>query len=328
MSRATRDHASDGRDLSWEVDLHVDTILRLTLLGGTSGPIGRSELSVDLPRARAGGLRLLLTALFTPDGMRRPALAVERMLDRVEQLDRERIGWRIVRSPKEGEDLAPGEVGTLLTIENGEALEGDLARMERWFERGVRIFGVTWNGANSLGSGVMAPRDEGLTPFGREVVREATRLGLAIDLSHLAPRGFDEVLETGIAALATHSNARAVHDHPRNLTDEQLRRLSEADGIVGLVFYPSFLTSNAVATAHDVARHARHIADRTRPDILAIGSDFDGICSWPSDLRGHHDGHELARALTAVGFDRQEIAGILGGNFRRWWRGVHSDGRP
>lgn len=308
---------------AWTVDLHVDTLMRLTTLGGPSGPQGRSELSVDLPRLRAGGVRLLLTALFTPDGQHRPSLSVERMLECADRLDAADEGWKRIANPRELESLTDSQVGYCLTLENGRSLEGSLERLSEWHGRGLRVMGVTWNGSNDLASGVMEAEDEGLTEWGRTAVREAHRLGMAIDLSHLAPRGFFEVLESG-PALATHSNARAIHDHPRNLSDEQLDALGSAGGLIGIVFYPPFLADRESVTAKDCAQHARYIADRIGPERVAIGSDFDGIGKWPTDLSGHQDVGALEESLRSVGFSAEEVRGILGDHFLAWWQRVSS----
>lgn len=308
--------------VGWTVDLHVDTLLRLSLLGGTSDERGRSELSVDLPRLRSGGIRLILTAMFTPDDQPRPSLAVDRVFELADRLDAEDRGWSRVTHPSQLAGLTSESVGYCLTLENARSLEGSTTRLSEWFDRGLRILGVTWNHRNDLGSGVLDPNDEGLTAWGKEAVREAHRLGMAIDLSHLAPLGVRQVLELGCPVLATHSNARSVHDHPRNLSDEQLDLLAEAGGVVGIVFYPPFLTSNEQATTADCARHARYIADRIGVEHVAIGSDFDGIGDWPTDLRGHHDGANLVTALRNVGFADVEVQGILGEHFLQWWRRV------
>ncbi|MFN0060740.1 MAG: dipeptidase [Planctomycetota bacterium] len=300
-------------------DLHVDTLSELLRLGGNfNGP--RPDLQVDVARLRAGSVRLLLFACFTRDGQAAPEREVARMLELAAALDADpACPLRRVTTPAEVAALAPDEIGFLLTIENAQSLAGDVGALEYWRAAGVRIVGLTWNGANDLGCGVLAAQDRGLTDFGREVVREIARLGMAVDLSHLAPRGVHEVLELDVPVLATHSNARAICDHPRNLSDVQLRGIAARDGVVGVVCFPPFLTAAEYAGLTDMVRHAQHLASILGAERVALGTDFDGIQKCPVDFGSHADAPRFAERLRASGFDAAAVGGILGRNYLEWW---------
>lgn len=308
-------------------DLHVDTISRLLEVGGEWDG-ARPELEVDAPRCADANIRLLLTALFTRDDHPEPGAYVDQMLRRAHELNqRSECPLQQVRSVADLQDLgtgagvrSDGRVGFLVTIENAIALgEGaGLDRIGAWYEAGVRIVGLTWNGTNCLASGVSAERDEGLTDLGEQAVQELTRTGMAVDLSHLAPLGVSQVLDTEVPVLATHCNARSIQDHPRNLTDDQLRRLATRGGVVGLNMYPPFLTSGP-ARLRDVALHAAHIAEVMGPERLALGTDLDGIDRFPQDFPDYRGIPALVAELKAIGFSDSEVRGILFDNFGNWW---------
>lgn len=173
----------------------------------------------------------------------------------------------------------------MLTVEGMSFLEDDASAAERLdgLERaGVRMATLTWNGPNALGSG--NDTDQGLTAFGRSVVRELERRGIVVDASHLNQRGFRDLLEVAQAPFAcSHSNARAVCDHPRNLEDWQLREVADRGGIVGLNYFNGFLREDGGdAAPDDLLRHADHMLNVAGERVLALGSDFDGsdIAPW------------------------------------------------
>ncbi len=300
------------------IDLHVDTLQRLVEKECAFG--GRQPaLQVDGERAHAGGVRLLGCACFTADGHEEPARNVDRMLQVAQRENQDPASpLKRVTHPDQLQGLASDQIGMLLTIENAVSLEGDLQRLQHWYEHGVRIVGLTWNQQNDLASGTSVTHPKGLSSLGRAVVDLCAQLGIAIDVSHLSAPAVDEVLAQGVPVLATHCNARAVHDHTRNLTDVQLKGIARNGGVVGLNFYPPFLGAGQV-TSHDVARHARHIADVVGEDRLALGSDFDGIERTPQDLESHRQLPQLAAALTEVGFSSAAIEGIFSVNFLRCW---------
>jgi len=214
---------------------------------------------------------------------------------------------------------ASGRIGVLLTVEGGEALGGDLAVLRMLYRLGVRMVGLTWNGRNELADGV-GERDTGggLTRLGREAVREMDRLGMAVDVSHLAEAGFWDVL--GLAQrppLASHANCAALCRHPRNLDDRQIRALAEKGGLVGLTFAPSFVDPDH-PTVERFLDHVEHAAGLVGPQALALGSDFDGIGETIPGLENPACFPGLAGALLARGFSEPEVRGIMGENLVRY----------
>ena len=170
---------------------------------------------------------------------------------------------------------AEGKTALILTVENASFLGGDLNRAEELRRDGVRIASLTWNGPNALGSGHQT--GEGLSSLGREAVGVLEDCGIFLDVSHLNDAGLRDVLDVARRPfLATHSNARAVCPHPRNLTDEQLRELIARGCLIGLNYYSPFLRSEGEAGFDDLLRHARHILDLGGEYSLGLGSDFDG----------------------------------------------------
>ena len=155
--------------------------------------------------------------------------------------------------------------------------------LARTADAGVRMVTLTWNGPNALGSG--NDTSHGLTGFGRSCVGELERRGIIVDVSHLNDAGFKDVCATARRPFAaSHSNARAVCGHPRNLADWQLRELADCGGIAGLNFCTQFLTDRlADPTRDDVLRHVDHVLETAGEDVLALGSDYDG-CDVPSWL--------------------------------------------
>ena len=197
----------------------------------------------------------------------------------------ERAAIPILTDPSQ---LKDGALHAILTTEEGAAIEGDISRLSILHSWGVRIFGLTWNYENELGypnshdKNVMG---KGLKERGIEAVKECGRLGIAVDVSHLSDGGFWDVLRYAEGpVLATHSNARSIADVPRNLSDDSLRALADKGGVAGLNLCPAFLDvsfstddSNAMSRVSDAARHVMHIWKTAGEDILALGSDFDGV---------------------------------------------------
>jgi len=227
-------------------------------------------------------------------------------------------------------------VGFLFVMEGGRPLAGSLAVLRQFFRLGVRCLLLTWNGRNELADGVgEGPSAAGLSAFGRAVVREMRRLGMILDLSHLAERGFYQAVELhGGTVVATHSNARALHDHPRNLTDEQVRAVAATDGVVGVAFMPAFLGPGSPTVA-TVVRHLAYYADLVGAEHVAIGPDFsyapvaeehkrrrkyEGVkvdLDVPYPIPTAAELPRLIEELERHGFSASEIAGILGGNLDR-----------
>ena len=270
-------------------DLHCDTITRL-FSGERLAPGDRSlrHSGAHLALDRMSGVRWAQCfAIFVPDDLR-GCDAVDYFEDCYQffrdQMDENADLIVQTRTADEIEAaLAAGKAAALLTVEGGAALGGDLSMAARLAACGVRMLTLTWNGANELAGGNAA--GGGFTPFGGEAVGELERLGIVADVSHLSDRAFWEL--AGFARrpfVASHSNARAVCPHPRNLTDEQFRRIAQGGGLVGINYCVRFLTEAGDPAFEDVAAHIDHFLDLGGEDTLALGSDFDGadLPSWLS----------------------------------------------
>lgn len=176
--------------------------------------------------------------------------------------------------------------GVIFTLENGRLIKSidDLTILENC---GVKMITLTWNGENSLGSGVKADRDSGLTPLGKDVIREMNRLGIVVDVSHGSDKLFYEAAQISTAPItASHSNSRKITDNPRNITDEQFKIICQKGGVVGLNFCRSFLNNNPEkAVIEDILRHTEHFLSLGGENHLCIGSDFDGT-DMPKGIAG------------------------------------------
>jgi membrane dipeptidase len=241
---------------------------------------------------------------------------------------------------------ADGLVAILLGVEGGHAIENSLARLHDFYAHGVRYLTLTWNNGNDwAGSsiGVDGTRTAGLTAFGRTVVAEMNRLGMLIDVSHASDATLADVLAVSTAPIvASHSCARAINDHPRNLTDDQLRAIANAGGVVNVNFYSRFLDPAYLRATQGLDREAQRALAHTLPatpfrilvdhidhmvhvagiDHVGIGSDFDGVSALPSGMEDITALPRLSQALLDRGHKGADVARVLGGNMLRLMRAV------
>lgn len=165
----------------------------------------------------------------------------------------------------------PKNLTPLFAVEGGALLENDVDRLYDLKTDGIKFLTLTWNGENAIAGGIKS--DKGLTTFGRKVINTMNSLNIACDLSHLNDKSFFEVLEQSRFPIATHSNCRALFNHQRNLTDEQIKLLAEKNGIIGLCFYPEFSSRDIFKGIYE---NIFHLCDKGYENNIAIGSDFDG----------------------------------------------------
>lgn len=173
-----------------------------------------------------------------------------------------------------------GKIGAFLSIEEGEVIQGKIENLKKVYDLGIRIVTITWNYKNSLGypNFMFKHKDDGLTNLGVESIKECEEMGIIPDVSHLSDKGFYDVLNTCTKPfVASHSNARSITNHPRNLTDDMIRKLSDKGGVMGLNFCSDFLGDKDYASLEDIVKHAKHIKKVGGIDVLSLGSDFDGI---------------------------------------------------
>ena len=308
------------------VDTHVDTLLRF-MDGKRSLGDRREEGHVDLPRLADGGVDVqffacYIEAEYKPDrGLKRALQMIDALYQQLERnSDRMTL---CTTSDQIAKAVAVGKVAAILAIEGGEAIGDDLAALRALHKLGVRSMGLVWNQRNLIADGVGERRAKGgLTNFGVEVVKEMNRLGIVVDVSHLTDPGFWDVIEIAKAPImATHSNARAVCDHPRNLTDDQIKALAENGGVMGMNFAPAFVHKDK-ATVNGVLDHIDHIVELVGPDHVGLGSDFDGIGSTPEGLEDVTRIWHITDGLFRRGYREEDVEKILGKNHLRVIREV------
>ncbi len=186
--------------------------------------------------------------------------------------------------------IASRTTGAILSLEGADAINGQIAVLHALYRLGIRWIGLTWNGANSLADGVGEERGAGLTNFGKEAVQEMQRLGMVVDVSHLAWSGVEDVLSlTQKPIVASDSNAYSVYPHRRNLPDELIQGIVHSGGTVGVTFVPHFIGGKEGQSIDDLILHMEHLLRVAGPDGVALGSDFDGITETLVNLKNGED---------------------------------------
>jgi len=219
-----------------------------------------------------------------------------------------------------------GKVALFLGMEGAEGLGGSLSALRMCYRLGLRVLGITWNRRNEAADGVGELRTGGgLTNFGIDVVKECNRLGILIDIAHLAPAGVEHVLELSEAPIvATHANCHDLWAHPRNLTDEQLEAVAKNGGVVGVTPVPPFLGDHEEqADLAELLDHVDHMIEVMGENGVGLGLDFDGVGEMRT--RGIEDVSMLPNITSGLrerGYAEEIIAKILGGNFLRVFREV------
>ena len=211
-----------------------------------------------------------------------------------------------------------GRKSIMLGIENGLAIDGQLENLQHFAQRGIVYMTLCHNGDNDICDSARGSHTHnGVSAFGKEVIGEMNRLGIMVDLSHAAEKSFYDALELSTTPIVcSHSSCRALCDHPRNLTDDQMRALAAKGGVMQVTLYNGFLVADGQATIDDAMRHLKHAISIMGIDHVGLGTDFDGdggICGLANSSELIH----FTRRLMAEGYSRQDIQKIWGGNFLR-----------
>lgn len=216
-----------------------------------------------------------------------------------------------------------GKVSAVLTMEDGVAVDGKFENLKRFYDLGIRALSLTWNYENCFGypnSTDSTIMQQGLKPFGKEAVEYMQELGMLVDVSHLSDGGFWDVIQLARRpVVATHSNARSICNHQRNMTDEMIRALGNNGGVMGINFCPYFLDEskeNPVSSIERMVAMAIHERNIGGIDVVGIGSDFDGI-EGILEIKDPIQMEMLAHSLAKAGFSEREIDKIFWENALR-----------
>ena len=204
-------------------------------------------------------------------------------------------------------------------IENGYAIGKDLSNIEHFRQQGVVYMTLCHNGDNDICDSASKTRHEhgGLSDSGHEVIREMNRTGMMVDLSHAGENSFFDALHASTTPIVcSHSSSRALCDHPRNLTDEQMKALAQVGGVMQVTLYPGFLRTDGKATIEDAVAHLIHAADIAGVEHVGIGTDFDGDGGIPG-IADASEAINFTRQLLRHHFSEKDIQLIWGGNFLR-----------
>lgn len=206
-----------------------------------------------------------------------------------------------------------GKIGAFISIEEGEVIKGSINNLRKVYEMGVRILTITWNYKNQLGypNKNYTYRDKSLTEKGIEIIEKCEDLGIIPDSSHLSDAGFYDLIKVCKKPfIASHSNARAITNHPRNLDDHMIKSLAEKGGIMGINFCSDFLGTKSISSIEDMILHIKHIKNIGGIDVIALGSDFDGIEN-EVEIKNSSEFNKLYDSLKNNNFSEIEIEKIF-----------------
>lgn len=214
----------------------------------------------------------------------------------------------------EGRKTDKSIIGGMLGIEGAHALEGDLSNLERVYDAGVRMIGLTHFFDNELGGSAHGQRQAGLTEFGRSVVKKMNEMGIFVDLAHCSPAIVDDVLEmTDRPVIVSHTGVRGVLDSQRNLSDEHIIKIAANGGIIGIAFFDEAV---GIPELPNIIASIKHVRDLVGIEYVALGSDYDGAVAVPFDITGFP---LLVEEMLKEGFTEIEIKAVMGENVKRFF---------
>ena len=301
------------------LDTHCDTPMFFPQ--GINFATRDSRILVDLPKMTEGRLDATIMVAYIPQPIKESAFDyANTIFDRIEAIaEASRGHLALARTPDEIEkNKRAGYKSIVLGIENGKALEGAIKNVGHFAKRGVVYITLCHNGDNDLCDSAKGTQTHGgVSPFGREVIAEMNRWGLMVDLSHAHERSFYDALDISTTPIVcSHSSCRALCDHPRNLTDEQMRALASKGGVCQITLYPGFLRSEGQATILDAIEHLEHAIHIMGIEHVGLGTDFDGD-GGVSGLGNASEMTLFTRQLLQRRYSEDDIKAIWGGNFLR-----------
>lgn len=287
-------------------DCHCDT---LTELYNKNASLYENEQHFDIKRQIALGGGLQFCAIYVPTevfryqgGLRYTLCLLDKYNQEIKKLHENGIDVLQVRTAEDAGNVLKHKAATLLAIEEGGAIDGSLEALRCLYELGVRAMTLTWSNRNDIADGINEEvTGSGLTLFGKQVVAEMNRLGMLVDVSHISTAGFWSVIETSTKPIiATHSNAKSLCSHPRNLNDEQIKALAQNGGLAGITFAGQFLEEDwRNACIESVYKHIDYMLNIIgNDDHIGFGSDFDGISHPPYNIQGVQDYKPLIEYLS------------------------------
>ena len=321
------------------VDLHCDTVLGL-LEQEEGSP--KKELCIDAEKLRNGEYLLQCFALFTDQKINAiPEIQTMKLMDCYYRMleENEEILAPVYQYEDIENNRKAGKISTLLTLEDGGVVFSNLAMLRNYYRMGVRLITLIWNYENGIGYPNVASKDfseytkvddeqkvdtiHGLTAFGKAYVKEMERLGIIVDVSHLNDAGFWDVVDISTKPfVASHSNARAICDVARNMSDEMILALKAKGGVMGLNFCSGFLKKNSeTSRIEDMVQHILYIRDLAGIDVIALGTDFDGI-SCDLEIENCSQIQKLKESLIDAGLNQEEIEKIFYKNALRVFQQV------
>ncbi len=301
------------------VDLHCDTVDKL--MDDPAYRLAENEFAIDLNKMeKAGSLAQVFALFVNMKEVESPSARGYDMLQRLwQELDRneDRILWAGNASDLRKNKLHD-KMSAMIAIEEGGVLEGEIGNLHNFYRQGVRFVTLTWNYPNEIGFPHGAEHGmKGLTTFGHELIEEMERIGVITDVSHLSEAGFWDVKKTlEKPFVATHSNCQALCNHSRNLTDEQIKALSESGGVMGINIFSKFLIDSPTPDSDLVeaaVAHVKHAIKIGGIDVVALGGDLDGIPAC-STFKTIGDMGKIEQSLLKHGFKENEIEKIWSTN--------------
>ena len=278
------------------------------------------RILVDMHKMTEGHQDVTIMAAYLPQPTENPTAFADNIFDKIEEIAQQhKDHLAIARTPAELYFNKTNNIKSImLGIENGIAIDGNLDNLKHFAERGIVYMTLCHNGDNDICDSAKGNQTHnGVSKFGKQVIKKMNKLGIVVDLSHASEKSFYDALKISKKPIVcSHSSCRALCDHPRNLTDDQMRALAQKDGVMQITLYPGFLRTEGEATVEDVLAHLEHAIEVMGIDHVGIGTDFDG----DGGVRGFANSSYIinfTRMLLARGYSHNDISKIWGLNFMR-----------
>lgn len=289
-------------------------------------------LHTDISRLRKGGLKAQFWSVYVPAAADKNGDALSQTLHQISivksMVKRYPETFEFASTADDIERIvAAGRIASMMGVEGGYSIENDISNLQRLYDEGCRYMTLTHSKSLTWAdSATDEPRANGLSDFGKDVIREMNRVGMLVDLSHVSPETMRQSLAvTKAPVMFSHSSARAICDHPRNVPDDVLALVKQNGGVVMVNFFSAFVVPTEIlkknkearGTLHDVIDHIDHIVRVAGVDHVGIGSDFDGVPRLPHQLESVATYPLITQELLNRGYDRASIHKMLGGNMMR-----------